>query len=206
VAVAKEEARPGHDQAERLLLRDPAVLRALADPLRIRILEEAVEEPRTVKQLAQALGVPPTRLYYHVKILQRNRLLRVHNRRMVGSIQERSYLATARSWIADPSLTVAAVKKSGVLGALADLVKAEMEVAARDDSGGPVGGPSSSLPILGLSELWLSPDDIADLRRQLEELFGPYSPLTNPDRAGRRRYHLFMAGYTMAPSGSPDAP
>ncbi|HMC42849.1 MAG TPA: helix-turn-helix domain-containing protein [Acidimicrobiales bacterium] len=204
--MATEEAKPGRDQAERLLLREPAVLRALADPLRIRILEETVEEPRTVKQLAQVLDVPPTRLYYHVKILQRNRLLRVHNRRMVGSIQERSYLATARNWIADPSLTAAAVKKSGVLGALADLVKAEMEVAARDDSGGPVGAPSSSLPILGLSELWLSPDDIADLQRQLEELLGPYSPLTNPDRAGRRRYHLFMAGYTMAPSGGPDAP
>jgi DNA-binding transcriptional ArsR family regulator len=189
-----------------MLLREPAQLRALADPMRIRILEETVDEPRTVKQLAAILGVPPTRLYYHVKILQQHRMLRVASRRMVGGIQERSYLATARSWNPDPSLTASALDLSGVLRAMTDLLHAELELAARENPSAPIAAPTSPLPILSFTETSLTTDEVADIQRGLEELFAPYVPDARADRPGRRRYRFFLAGYQVASPGEPDAP
>jgi DNA-binding transcriptional ArsR family regulator len=189
-----------------MLLGDPAQLRALADPMRIRILTETIEEPRTVKQLAQSLGVPATRLYYHIKILQRHRMLRIASRRMVGSIQERSYLATARNWNPDPSLTASALDVSGVLGAMTDLLQAELELAARGDSAAPVGEPQSSLPILAFSELWLNDEEMEVIARRLEELLLAYGPQAGRERGGRRRLRLFLAAYSLSPSRATDAP
>src|SRR6478736_2011528 len=48
-----------------------AEMRALAHPLRLRILEVFIERPRTTKQVAELLGEPPTRLYHHVAALER---------------------------------------------------------------------------------------------------------------------------------------
>src|SRR3954447_5228118 len=48
-----------------------AEMRALAHPLRLRILELFAETPRTTKQVADLLGQPPTRLYHHVAALER---------------------------------------------------------------------------------------------------------------------------------------
>ncbi|HEY4131217.1 MAG TPA: winged helix-turn-helix domain-containing protein [Gemmatimonadaceae bacterium] len=48
-----------------------ADLRALAHPLRLRMIELFAEMPRTTKQVAELLGEPPTRLYHHVAALER---------------------------------------------------------------------------------------------------------------------------------------
>src|SRR5438552_14035615 len=100
----------------------------MADPIRIRFILELGEGPRTVKEVAEALGVPPTRLYYHLKILEREGLVRVANRRMVSGIEERTYEAVAEFWSVPPSMAAAALYESGALGALFDLVRAEIEV------------------------------------------------------------------------------
>src|SRR5919197_498369 len=106
-------------------------LKAMADPLRIRFVTELLEGPRTVKEVAEALGVPPTRLYYHVKILERHGLIEVANRRMVSGIEERSYRTAGdqESWAVPPTLAASALYESGALRALFDVVRAEVEVA-----------------------------------------------------------------------------
>ena len=58
-----------------------AQLRALAHPLRLRVLELFAERPRTTMQVAELLGQPPTRLYHHVNALERAGLIRVRERR-----------------------------------------------------------------------------------------------------------------------------
>src|SRR5258707_12858325 len=44
-------------------------LKTLSDPLRVDMLEGLLYEARTVKQIATLLGVPPTKLYYHMNAL-----------------------------------------------------------------------------------------------------------------------------------------
>ncbi|HVV23659.1 MAG TPA: winged helix-turn-helix domain-containing protein [Pseudonocardiaceae bacterium] len=58
--------------------------RALADPLRIRLLEGLWAGPRSARELAGWLDTPADRLYYHLKQLQRAGLVEVVEYRELG--------------------------------------------------------------------------------------------------------------------------
>lgn len=70
-------------------------VRALAHPLRLRLIELFASGPLTAKQAAQKLGQPPTRLYHHVATLERAGLLRLVRTRSVRGATEK-YFALAR--------------------------------------------------------------------------------------------------------------
>jgi DNA-binding transcriptional ArsR family regulator len=53
------------------------VHKALADPLRIRLLQWLAEAPRSARQLAECAGLPADRLYYHLGQLQEAGLVEV---------------------------------------------------------------------------------------------------------------------------------
>jgi DNA-binding transcriptional ArsR family regulator len=60
--------------AQELVVTDPTVLETLYDPLRYRVFR-VLEEPRTVAEVAQVVGMPANRLYYHVRRLVENGLI-----------------------------------------------------------------------------------------------------------------------------------
>jgi DNA-binding transcriptional ArsR family regulator len=66
-------------------------LRALAHPLRLRLLEEFAGAPRTTMQVAAAMGEPPTRLYHHVNALERAGILKLARTRQVRGTTEKYY-------------------------------------------------------------------------------------------------------------------
>jgi DNA-binding transcriptional ArsR family regulator len=84
---------------------EPAVaeLRALAHPLRLRILELFAERARTTKQVADLLGEPPTRLYHHVAALERAGLLVLRETRKNRGTVEKWFEAVAPSFSGTPS-------------------------------------------------------------------------------------------------------
>ena len=84
-------------------LANLAQLKVLADPKRIRILEQLGEE-RTTKQVAEILGEPPTRLYHHVAALERVGLIRLARTKPSRGALEKYYVAVAKAFSADPSL------------------------------------------------------------------------------------------------------
>jgi DNA-binding transcriptional ArsR family regulator len=76
-------------------------LKALSDPTRLAILETLMaagpELPvMSVKQLAEVLGEPQTKLYRHVRQLESVGLIRVAASRMVSGILEQRYQAAQR--------------------------------------------------------------------------------------------------------------
>src|SRR3954468_19970233 len=79
-----------------LLGRSVADLRALAHPLRLRMMELFAEAPKTTKQVAELLGQPPTRLYHHVAALERAGLLVLKETRPNRGVVEKWYEAVAR--------------------------------------------------------------------------------------------------------------
>ena len=86
------------------IMRDLEQVKALADPLRMRIVEAMVSEPRTTKQVADALGEKPTRLYHHVDTLERVGILRqVRTRRNRGTL-EKYYEPVAKLFVVDRDL------------------------------------------------------------------------------------------------------
>lgn len=83
--MSKTEAREDVFEIE-----DLRMLEAMNNPTRLRILNQ-LTSPHSVKEVAQALHLPPTRLYYHVNAMERFGLIRVVETRKVGALQEKLY-------------------------------------------------------------------------------------------------------------------
>lgn len=73
---------------------DIGVLEILNNSTRLKILSN-LEEPSSVKVVAEAMGVPTTRLYYHINLLEQAGLIRVVETRKVGAMIERLYQSVA---------------------------------------------------------------------------------------------------------------
>jgi DNA-binding transcriptional ArsR family regulator len=174
---------------------DANLLRAVADPLRLRMALLMIDEARTVKELAAELGVPATRLYYHVRILEENGLVEVTERRMVSGIEERRYRTIAERLNVSADVEPSDIEASGVLAALLGAVRAEMEVALYDGPDLPVGDPASALPILTLTDLLLTPDEMADVRERLVQIMVDYGGDRATAPPGARHYHFLFTGY-----------
>jgi len=84
-------------------LLDPAKLRLLSDPLRSFVVYSVIPQAKTVKQLAEELGCPPTRLYYHMQQLEKHALVFVEDTQLVSGIVEKHYRAVARELRLDRS-------------------------------------------------------------------------------------------------------
>ncbi len=82
------------DVAANGVITTPGQIEALSNPVRVRILHLAAE-PVAVSELADRLGVPPTRLYYHVNLLVEEGFLTQVDQRKSGARLERIYRRTA---------------------------------------------------------------------------------------------------------------
>lgn len=80
-------------------------LKAFFDKTRREILEIVAQEPRSVQQIAEILEVPFTRLYYHIKLLERHEIIKLHSvRALTGVVEEKFYIASARTYVINPDL------------------------------------------------------------------------------------------------------
>lgn len=89
---------------EPYVIRDLEILRIVADPLRFQIIEALIQQALTVKQLAQQLGLAPSKLYYHINLLESHGIIQVVETRMVVNMIEKLYRTTAPSLTIDPNL------------------------------------------------------------------------------------------------------
>jgi DNA-binding transcriptional ArsR family regulator len=79
----------------------PEQLKALADPLRQRLLNAFCCNPATTKQVARQLGEKPTRLYHHVDLMEKAGLIRLVETRQNRGTIEKYYQAAAHSFVVD---------------------------------------------------------------------------------------------------------
>src|SRR5258705_10917118 len=82
-------------------------LKVLSDPLRVDMLEMILYEAHTVKQIATILGLPPTKLYYHMSALEAAGFARVVQTQVKSGIIEKYYRRAARTFLVDPRLFTA---------------------------------------------------------------------------------------------------
>lgn len=82
-------------RADEYVIDNLETLKVLADQLRKRIMEH-FDQPSTVKEVARKLGTSPSKLYYHVNLLEEHGLLIVTDTRIVSGIIEKQYQAAAR--------------------------------------------------------------------------------------------------------------
>ena len=86
------------------IIEDLETLRVLADPLRTQIYELLFQAPANVRQIAERLGLAPSRLYYHINLLEKHGLIRVVETRMVANMVEKVYRAVANRLELSPEL------------------------------------------------------------------------------------------------------
>ena len=88
--ISKEPPGPSRTGTPRKRWHE--VHKALADPLRIRLLEWLIEAPRSARELAGCAGLPADRLYYHLGQLEQAGLIEVAGyRRLDRGKAERIY-------------------------------------------------------------------------------------------------------------------
>lgn len=85
-------------------VRDVKTLKALGNPLRVRILEALTTRAMSAKELSGALGESQTKLYRHIHLLESHDLVRVVGTRVVSGLDERLYRATAYKFVIDRKL------------------------------------------------------------------------------------------------------
>lgn len=85
-------------------ISDLRSLRVLANSLHRQIFEALISQPLTAKQIGEKLGINPTKLYYHLKLMEKVGIIKVENTQIVSGIIEKSYRAVARRLQINPSL------------------------------------------------------------------------------------------------------
>lgn len=87
------------------IISDLESLKVYFDPLRIRIMQLLGGSPRTIHEVAAALDVPFTRLYYQFNLLEKHGFIRVvETRALAGAVAEKYYQMTARLFTVDRAL------------------------------------------------------------------------------------------------------
>jgi DNA-binding transcriptional ArsR family regulator len=89
---------------EIFVLDELTQIKALADPLRQRLLAAFASATQTTKQVADCLGESPTKLYHHVDMLAEAGLLQLVETRQKRGTTERYYRAAARHFSVDRNI------------------------------------------------------------------------------------------------------
>jgi DNA-binding transcriptional ArsR family regulator len=140
-------------------------MRALAHPLRLRILRLTLHQPLTNRQLADRLGRDPGTVLHHVRTLVRGGFLAAEAvREGKRGALERPYRATGKSW------QVRIVPSADHLVSVMDAVREEIMEA----------GPDATVSSMRLG-VRLLPDDLGELRRRIRQLGDEFVTRDNPD-------------------------
>lgn len=79
-------------------------LKALSDPLRIKILSRLIEKPMTGQQLSEYLKISRSKIHYHLGELEKNGIIEVVRREEKKGIMQKFYRSVAKSIIPSDEL------------------------------------------------------------------------------------------------------
>lgn len=157
-------------------------LRAFSDPLRLQIIDILHTEAQTASQVARKLGEKPTKLYYHVLELERNRLIEVAETRQKGNLVEKYYRPAAPFFRVDNALFE---KGPEALGAFYQNVTSLLEQSARHlrshiDAGSLTEAEAAASQRM-LIHSRLSRTDADEFQRRLNDLLAEFGKRSSPD-------------------------
>jgi len=180
------------------VITDLDALRAVSDPLRLKIVELTAGDPErgwTAKELAASLGTSQTKLYHHLALLEEHGFLRVAETRVVSGITERRFAATAHGFSVERSLFAGSGGEAAMattLDAIFDKARGEivssLHAGLIDPSGSKAGHPRMALSV---TDVRLSPASVRKVMRQIDRL----KAIDDLDEAGEEHYGFLVAFY-----------
>lgn len=192
----EQEAEPGAGEASSRAGRPPVpdaaqveILKALAAPTRLRImyaLEVGTNKPRvmSVKELAEELGEPQTRLYRHVKVLESAGLIEVAATRMVSGILEQRYRAIHRDLQLGPIAKAAPEAAEAAVNAMVRMFSQQLFGAYREGRAAEEDFPEDEAyrrPKLVISSGRIAPDRANSIRNELEKISDELGEADDPN-------------------------
>lgn len=153
-------------------LRD--VHRALADPLRIQLLELLSARPRSARELAGLTGRQPNRLYHHLARLEEAGLIEVSEyRRVSGGKVERIYAPAATE---PPGDAATPAERAQFLSAVLEATRADIIAASQAQEAGEDRSISVMRSVIRVREQRLT-----ELRVSIEEFLRDAQDRPDPD-------------------------
>jgi DNA-binding transcriptional ArsR family regulator len=213
-AVIAAEGLDEAPEPERVV-SDVETLKALSDPLRLKILETMVarvDTAWTAKELAAELGVPQTRLYHHIELLVERDLIRLASQRIVSGIIESRYRIAALSFRLDHRLlsTDPSLHQAGqdLLHTVFDSAREEVARALHaflathpeSPSGADPAANEPERPMLTRGVAMLSSARAAEFRTRLLALMAEYE--ADADQPNAVPWGFLIALYRVPPPSS----
>jgi len=154
------------------------VHKALADPLRVRLLEALWLAPQSTRELAARVEMPADRLYYHLHQLEQAGLVRIAEHRSLPRGKVERVYAPA---VAEPPPDEAAGPRelARFLGAMLDATRADVDAACRSRENG-----ARREVVLHRGALRLTDEALAELQQHVAELAGRCAADPSGDAAG----------------------
>ncbi len=164
------------EPAEVFHIDDVETMEMLADATRIQILELAMV-PRSVSEIADAMDVPRTRLYHHVKLLEEAGMLAVAETRPAGAMTEKIYQVAAFSFKPSDELMNTAAPKDqaeAIMTSLLGTSKADFIRAVSEERFGLNRGTRPRKVSLGRRLGMMTEDQLDTFIEELEALCEKY--------------------------------
>lgn len=189
--------------ADEFIINDLETLKVLADPLRLNIVEYLIT-PSTVKDVAEKIDKPPTKLYYHFNLLEKHNLIQMVFTRIVSGIVEKHYVATAHIYRIAPGLLAPGnvdfeehleVTFTGLYGDTLNDLRESIKAGVIDLSDH---APAYRRMKMFQGKVYLSPERAEEFYTRLNELFQEFEVGKNPHNhdelisSGKQGYKLLM--------------
>lgn len=189
--VSELQPRTDFVPAEEFVIEDLETLKVLADPLRLRLCE-LMEKPTTVKHVAEKLDLLPTKLYYHINLLEKHGLIVLVDTRIVSGIIEKHYQIAAKTVkVARHLLSTGEDSESGGLNlTLTTMLDTTREELIESVQSGMVelaedGERHKSLSIQ-MGVVNLTDEQATDFYKEVESLFERYRQLSSEENDDKR--------------------
>ncbi len=151
-------------------------VRAIADHLRLRIIERLALQAMTVTQLAGVLGEVPAKLHYHVRELEKVGLLKLVETREKGGILEKYYRSVAKN-IQAPGTLFQGVPPDEIEGMLTEVFQPFFQrvvQAAQYMLRNQIWGDPNYVLQLSTEHYWMTADELRQVSKQINILLQPY--------------------------------
>lgn len=177
-------------------------LRAVADVLRVRILNQLSQQAMTVTQLAELLDVAPSKLHYHVHELEKVKLLKLVDTREKGGILEKYYRSVAKM-VNAPGTLFQGMPPDEVASMLTEVIQPFLQgfiQTAQHMVRAQIWDNPDQVVQLSPEHYWMTADEFRQVNKQIETILQPYKERRGIER--EREQAMLLVGYTVAPSAT----
>lgn len=146
-------------------LTDAEQIKAYVHPTRMMLLQLLAKERRTISSIAKELGVHPANITHHFKLLEKNGLICLVEKRDTGKNLEKYYRAIAFNFIVKPDAENKICKSALALSVLRDNLSTAVKTVTDSED-------RHVLALLGAVKL--NPEKFEELEKRLSELFDEF--------------------------------